>query len=647
LNSHTIKKEITIKDIEDLYSDAELIRESDISSSLEIAFRAKELSETIGYDKGYYTYFIFSGFEHYFYNRFDLAAEEYNKGIEFFKHDTDEKTLALFYQLLAYAKMRSAKHTDAIFLLEESLKIRRKYKDEFNIARIYNNLAVIWSDLDDFSKSFEFFKNSLELFRKINNRAFVLKVTDNLANTYRKIGKHNEALNLRMNIYNNLEDLDSEQARLFAIVNLASDYSQLDDLKNSLLFFEKAVEMCINLSDENTLAKCYQNIGVIEVKENNYQVAMNYFEKARDIFKSHDDKYNYIVVMDSIADLNYKLGNNNESIEIYKKTNKLSHSIGFKTYEANSHLMLSKIYQSENNFKLALDNYIKYSELERIIFDENVATKISDLQSVYELDTLRNESDFEKKKNIELSGINKQLEEKNAALNDLLIEKSEILSIASHDLRSPLSNIIGLTKILREEIKDKISSENKEDIDNILNSANQMLNIIENILTEETFNKGSLIFNFDEFDLRSIISEVISSHTLSAENKKINIKYTSTPKFININSDPFILKQIIDNLLSNAIKFSPAGKNVFIMANKKDSTVKITVKDEGPGISHDDMKNLFKKYSKLSAKPTGGETSTGLGLSIVKKYVEALGGNIRCDSEPGFGAEFIIQFNSY
>ncbi|HCN37921.1 MAG TPA: hypothetical protein DIS94_09450, partial [Bacteroidetes bacterium] len=507
-------------------------------------------------------------------------------------------------------------------------------------------LAVIWSDLADFTKSFDYFKKSLDLFIEIDNKPFILKVKDNLANTYKKTDNFKEALKLRGYIYENLNELETEREKLFVIVNYASDYSHIDDLENSVKYFEMAIEMCIKLSDDNTLAKCYQNMGTIEIKKNNLATAIDYFENAKEIFKSQNDIYNYIIVLNSIANTKIELGSNEEAIEIFKNIIKLASEVGFKVYESISYNQLSDVYKSIGDYKSAYECYVKYSELDKIIFNENVASKISDLQSVYELNALRKESEFEKRKNIELSDINKQLEENNATLNDLLIEKSEILSIASHDLRSPLSNIIGLSKFLREEIKDKITEENLEDFDNIIHSSNQMMNIIENILTEETFNKGSMIFNFTEFDLRNIITEVITAHSLSANNKNIKIKYTSTPKFININTDPFILKQIIDNLLSNAIKFSPAEKNVYVMATKKESIIRITVKDEGPGLTAEDMKNLFKKYSKLSAKPTAGEPSTGLGLSIVKKYVEALGGSIRCESEPGYGAEFIITFNS-
>ena len=97
-------------------------------------------------------------------------------------------------------------------------------------------------------------------------------------------------------------------------------------------------------------------------------------------------------------------------------------------------------------------------------------------------------------------------------------------------------------------------------------------------------------------------------------------------------------------MISNAIKFSPANKNVFVKLKCESGKGIVEIKDEGPGISAEDKKKLFGKYQKLSARPTGNETSTGLGLAIVKKFVEAMQGEIWCESDEGKGASFFVGF---
>lgn len=105
------------------------------------------------------------------------------------------------------------------------------------------------------------------------------------------------------------------------------------------------------------------------------------------------------------------------------------------------------------------------------------------------------------------------------------------------------------------------------------------------------------------------------------------------------------MTQVYENLISNAIKFSPANKNINVKIWEDGEKIRSIISDEGPGISKEDQKKLFGKFQVLSTKPTGGEKSTGLGLSIVKKYIEAMKGKVWCESEPGKGAHFYIDLD--
>lgn len=111
-----------------------------------------------------------------------------------------------------------------------------------------------------------------------------------------------------------------------------------------------------------------------------------------------------------------------------------------------------------------------------------------------------------------------------------------------------------------------------------------------------------------------------------------------------LETDASAMTQVIDNLVSNAIKYSPKGKSIQIRLLHETDSVRIEVQDEGPGLSEVDQKKLFGKFARLSAKPTGGEQSTGLGLSIVKRMAETMHGQIRCRSTLGQGATFIATF---
>ena len=128
----------------------------------------------------------------------------------------------------------------------------------------------------------------------------------------------------------------------------------------------------------------------------------------------------------------------------------------------------------------------------------------------------------------------------------------------------------------------------------------------------------------------------------AARHKNINLNLENRKAYGLV--DRNYLTQVFENLLSNAIKFSPKNSEVWIRVNEVNGEVQVNFKDNGPGIREDEMGRLFGKYQRLSARPTGGEDSTGLGLSIVKKYVDVMGGKVWCESTPGKGSNFIVAF---
>ena len=167
--------------------------------------------------------------------------------------------------------------------------------------------------------------------------------------------------------------------------------------------------------------------------------------------------------------------------------------------------------------------------------------------------------------------------------------------------------------------------------------------MIEKILDIEAIESKKLNIKLEKVNLSEIAQSTINRFELEAKRKQIEL-HASIRENVMIKADKSYLDQIIENLLSNAIKFSPKGKNIYINVTSNKNKALFEIKDEGPGLSDNDKKKLFRKYQKLSNVPTANETSNGLGLSIVKKYVSAMKGEIWCESEVGKGASFFVRF---
>lgn len=224
------------------------------------------------------------------------------------------------------------------------------------------------------------------------------------------------------------------------------------------------------------------------------------------------------------------------------------------------------------------------------------------------------------------------IEEKNIKLDLLNKEKNVFLGIVAHDLKNPLTGIL-MTAEMIEHAFDKLSKEKIITFANrIRYSADRMKHIIEELLDVNAIESGNFSSSMETIVLRGILDRAHEAIEESAKQKHI-IVHLSCKENISVYSDKQRLLQVLDNILSNAIKYSPLHRNVYVRAYHHDSMVHIAVQDEGLGMSEDDMMKLFGRFTKLSAQPTGGEHSSGLGLSIVKQIVESLGGKVWAESD--------------
>jgi two-component system sensor histidine kinase/response regulator len=238
-----------------------------------------------------------------------------------------------------------------------------------------------------------------------------------------------------------------------------------------------------------------------------------------------------------------------------------------------------------------------------------------------------------------------QIEQDKIKLEKLNFEKNHFLSIAAHDLKNPLFSISMIAKVLIEENLEK--EEINEFAGDIITTSKRMLELIKNLLDINAIENGKIKADIQPENVFEIVKGVYEQYIKRAKSKGISLHFDSDCKDQKALADENAILQISDNLISNAIKFSPFDKNIFISIKCDDDFMYLKVKDEGPGITPDDMKKLFGKFTKLSATPTADENSTGLGLSIVKQYANMMNGDIWCVSQPGEGAEFILKIPLY
>lgn len=223
-------------------------------------------------------------------------------------------------------------------------------------------------------------------------------------------------------------------------------------------------------------------------------------------------------------------------------------------------------------------------------------------------------------------------------LVEMHILKNKFLGIAAHDLRNPIIAIRGFASLMLDGV-DPLSADQREFLEIIVSAGNDMLGLINDLLDVSAIETGRLELSYSDDRMQAVIEKCLRLTKVIAAKKNITI-ITNIEDVPSIRFDKARMGQVLDNLLSNAIKFSPEGSAINVGLHKKETGIIVSVKDEGPGISEEDKQKLFGEFQRLSATPTGGEKSTGLGLAITRKIVEAHGGKINVESTLGQGSVF-------
>jgi signal transduction histidine kinase/CheY-like chemotaxis protein len=274
-----------------------------------------------------------------------------------------------------------------------------------------------------------------------------------------------------------------------------------------------------------------------------------------------------------------------------------------------------------SRLSIAFDNVILYEQLQRANtgLEERVAQRTQDLTTA-----------------------NRRLAAQWARLRQANSFKSEILGTVAHDLKNPLGVILGRTEILKEMIgaAGALDDSVQAQLAQVRGAANQLTQMVDDLVADAMADALDITIRREPVDIAVLVEEVVEANRPLAAKKQQTITVTAPPNHVAM-CDADRIREAIDNLVSNAIKYSPISGAIDLLVAQTAAGIMVEVRDQGAGLSPEDISRLFGRFQRLSAKPTAGESSTGLGLSIVKRIVDLHGGHITVESAgPGKGATF-------
>lgn len=318
----------------------------------------------------------------------------------------------------------------------------------------------------------------------------------------------------------------------------------------------------------------------------------------------------------------------------------------------NSYILITEISESKISENHFTKEFIK-KEIPLIIISENEAvrsflgnyelvnflwTNYCDLELSNKILGLQKLKKFQERTN----NAKAELAQKQEEFTQFVKEQNEMMSIAAHDLRSPLNKILGFAQLL--PLIGNLNEEQQQYIKQINHIVEDGRRLIDDILILNPAEKYEYKLKLDTLELKEFISGVLKAHKQSADEKQIELDFTCNKQQVLVNTDKDCILRILDNLISNAIKFSYQESKISVSLKEFEEEIEIAVIDEGQGMNESDQKKLFKKFQQFEAKPTAGEGSTGLGLAIVKTLVEKLHGTISYQSKLHEGTTFWVRF---
>lgn len=286
--------------------------------------------------------------------------------------------------------------------------------------------------------------------------------------------------------------------------------------------------------------------------------------------------------------------------------------------------------------------------------DINTGDEFEQLSDMFNamLDTVRSTQDRLTSANKSLDLKLGELAESNVALYEANQIKGEFLANVSHELRTPLNSIIGFAEVLQETLSKNSSPQSQKHnryAENIILSSRRLLELINDLLDLAKIEAGRAELRLSTVSLQDTAEGLINLIRPQAEKRDVTLRVKVQPNLPPAETDAGKLQQVLFNFLSNAIKFSPVGGEVVLSADLDENTgpqnvarVRLSVKDQGPGIAPQDQQRVFEKFSQLDGSATREHGGTGLGLTICRELAQLLGGAVKLDSTPGEGATFSL-----
>lgn len=651
-------------------------------STLLLSKQAFAIAQKLNYPKGEADALKHWAIGSYMSSEYKHAISRNEQALAIYKKLNDKKGSGAVLNNIAIIRHNEGDFKTAIELYQQSLTIRKEINDKIGIAACYNNIGNTYSDMGNYSEALYYLYMALRLREQLSLPQLIEHSHSNIANVYYYLGKDELSLKhalLALDLIKKSRNLDGI---ISVNVVIGAIYQRKRDFSKALSYFQDALEKGIQMGNVHDIGLCYNNIGEVYLAKEEYAKAKTYFSKALNISSESNDK-------ESIAINNIGLG------KAYLKTNRIdsaiyhllnsyniSKAIGSKLQLSESNNILAQCYEAKNDFKNATLFYKQYILYKDSLFNDEVNKKSSQIEFDFILEKKQNQITLlQKDKSIQQAKIERvqliiasmavvllliivftitivisfnkvkkaneiatkhkeEIEQQSKELKELNQLKDKILSVLSHDLRSPVASLSGIMSLLDDNV---ITPEEFLTLKKGMNNQLTELSLLLDNLLHWSRNQllGENLQEKTVLSLPNTIQRNINLLKESAKQKNIELVLNSSSEDLAVLADRNQIDIVLRNLISNAIKFTHREGKISITIEDKGIETLTCISDNGVGMSEEHLNQLFNLKHK-SNYGTEGEKGTGLGLLLCKDFITQNNGTLTVKSSVGVGSIFCI-----
>lgn len=622
---------------------------------------------------------------HLFRSEYPQAMIHYESALDYYRRSNNMIGISRCLNNMGIIHKNRGDYVEALSVYLESVAYLDSIRDAYDISQAYINMGNLFVFLGSYDRALEYFSMALDIAEQNDYQGVISICLSNSGVIQNKVGNYDEALNLYQRSLEVARSRNDPVQISNCLINIGTNYADMNEPERGLDYVQEGMEIKMELGDERTISNCYINLADIYSLMEEYDKAIELLNRAIPVKERLNDPDGLIRCYLGLSACDLEQGRYVAAGRKVDRALEIASDIQAMEYIARGYMLKKEIAVIRGDYRSAYQFEMQHQLYRDSLMDETTAKAVMEMEFrmrsrmlQQENENLRIQSNLDqllvrkrtsvfyfilafatvlllafilvfyfmrrnKRSSLKLEEQNLVITKQNLKLDQVNKTKDRMMSIIAHDLRGTIGNQLTAVEVLNRIEGDKeVKIDRKSLLGNLKNSASYSLELLENLLHWSRLEEGASKYHPEEVKLNMLVSNCLSLYSESARKKDLSL-VNDVKETVTCYIDKIMMETIFRNLISNAIKFSKPGGTVTIGLLAKDGMIHFQVRDEGIGMSKDEIQKVLRNGG-ITRRGTANEKGAGMGLTLVQEFTKIHNGEllIRSETEKGSTFEVVI-----